>query len=346
MKKLLIGFVLAVLLAFPFELETRVHADTYDEPVVTWDAYNFYADVWGLVSDPITIPAGSVNMYICIPYSSYNSYIEGNIWSNFGFYDTSEVLSDVDYELAYTYSGLLSSTDTCRYLNLFQFLLDYDEGDEYVNLLGYDELVITVMMDFSSVPGGFLEFFDAGTYLQFTIPSEWYTVNVYDRLTLYKSYQIPSSYLAAPPRPDDPTPPTDFNFVGWRRANQEWYYFDTIDPSYFTDGVMNLYAVYQPINSFDPPDDPEADGLFEDLLTAFGLFNTPGFLFLYFLIIFIITIPLLFLKLPVFVMMVLDILVTALFLFLGFLPIFVTILMFMIFAAGIMFSLRKGDVYE
>jgi hypothetical protein len=346
MKKLLICAITCVLFTLGFYRPALVKADTFQVETLTWTAANYVDDVWGLISNTIVIPTGAVTMYLCIPFTTYNSYIEEDIWSAFYFEDSTSDLPDVSYELAYTYSGLRDSNNSCRYLNLFQFLLDYDEGDQYVSLLGYDRVTINVMMSFTSVPSGFEDSYDAGSYLQFTIPSEWYTINVYDKLVLYRTYEIPSSYLTPPPRPTEPTPTSGFEFVGWRRATQEWYYFDTIDPSYFTDNVMNLYSVYQPVLAYTPPTETDPDTLFEDLLTAFGLFNTPGLIFIYFVIIFIITLPLLFWRLPVFIFMIVDILVTAIFMFLGFLPIFVIIVMFMIFAAGIFFSLKRGASYE
>ena len=138
----------------------------------------------------------------------------------------------------------------------------------------------------------------------------------------------------------DPTPPTDYTFRGWKTITGEFFDFDSgiTSPEWLQqdeDGYdyLNLYASF--VNLYDPsieypinPTDNSPTG-FLDILDAFGLDDDGGKMIVFYVIALIVVFSLLAIR-PIrknpFVIVIVLVALTALFMFLGWLPVWSAII--------------------
>lgn len=118
---------------------------------------------------------------------------------------------------------------------------------------------------------------------------------------------------------------------------------------FLNNGVLNLFAVYekdfttgQPTTAWIPPaiNNPIGQILFNT-----GYYNITGFVFLYTILILGSSILLWYYKMPMFVSLICNILITALFMFFGYLPFFVSMIMIMLFILLII-GINKGGLFS
>ncbi len=89
---------------------------------------------------------------------------------------------------------------------------------------------------------------------------------------------------------------------------------------------------------------PTTPSAITDVLTGIGFYNTAGFIIMYVALIGISTVLLLYIHAPVFVMIIVYILETSLFMFMGMLPLFATIIIILLLAVGLMFTWKSGGI--
>jgi hypothetical protein len=144
--------------------------------------------------------------------------------------------------------------------------------------------------------------------------------------------------------PSDPTPPTDYTFNGWKTITGDYFDFDAgiTDPDWLEvdeDGYdyLTLWASF--VNLYDPsielpqnPVDNSPTG-FLDILDAFGLDDDGGKMIVFYVIALVAVFGLLAIK-PIrensFVIIIVLIALTALFMFLGWLPVWSSVITFLI----------------
>jgi hypothetical protein len=146
--------------------------------------------------------------------------------------------------------------------------------------------------------------------------------------------------------PSNPTGPAGYNFIGWRTITGELFSVDNVKPEYKDEnGYIFLYAVFANVRgeTFVPTNpSPNTPNSIFVLMDAIGIYNDAGFMIVYFIIMAIIIVTLLYFKLNSAIVLMISLLVTGIFIYLGWLPIFVIILMAMLFLIGIFTAFKGG----
>ena len=150
--------------------------------------------------------------------------------------------------------------------------------------------------------------------------------------------------------PAFPTPTKSFHTflyyvdVNGRRTTRSYY-----DDTLIVDRVLTLTAVFekdfttgQPTTAWTPP---AVNNPIGTILFNLGYYNITGFVFLYTLLILISSVALWYYKMNSFVTLISNILITAVFMFFGYLPFFVSIIMIMLFFLLIL-GINKGGLFS
>ena len=332
LKKLLITFLLAFSIAFPLAYRSpEVSAYTY-QVAEDWEAYNFYSTYWGMRITGSIVPYAETATFT-IPDSDYNLDDLGGIQSAF-VCTFEESVNDETLPL--------TTLSAYRYGNTYYIPM------QTVGCYGAYSYAIFVMQDWTTAPDNFVTFWNLNANVFFDYPLAT-QVRYYNNFVLYEQ----SLFYTYPTPPADPTPAAGFEFVGWRLADGRLYTFDYMTPDLLTitnvgdAPSLNLYALYRSELAEDlTPDEPVPDSAFQSLLTAFGLWNDAGTTFLYVLLLIIAVFLLVWWKAPLWLYLVAGLGITAMFTFLGYLPIGVMVVMFMLFAVIFLLSLKRGAIYE
>jgi hypothetical protein len=144
------------------------------------------------------------------------------------------------------------------------------------------------------------------------------------------------------------------------KTNHDFLYYATQDgtivrnrgyfnPEYLDNGLLNLYAVFeknftsgQPTTAWIPPAINNPIGT---ILFNLGYYNITGFVFIYTLLILISSVALWYYGMNSFVTLISNILITAVFMFFGYLPFFVSIIMILLFLLLII-GINKGGLFS
>ena len=149
------------------------------------------------------------------------------------------------------------------------------------------------------------------------------------------------SYGGIPTEPTDPTPPTGFEFTGWFLPDGSIYDFTTLSSDMFVDNVITINAYFRvagTASDYGTTDDtPDTGTNIYNVLSAFGFATDVGFIFMYLGLIVLVSVGLVVVKISGFIVLVVDIMITALFMYLGFLPLYVIALVFITLVVGILF---------
>jgi hypothetical protein len=132
--------------------------------------------------------------------------------------------------------------------------------------------------------------------------------------------------------------------VNGRRTTRSFY-----DDTLILDRVLTLTAVFekdfttgQPTTAWIPP---AVNNPIGTILFNLGYYNITGFVFIYTLLILISSVALWYYKMNSFVTLISNILITAVFMFFGYLPFFVSIIMIMLFFLLIL-GINKGGLFS
>lgn len=149
------------------------------------------------------------------------------------------------------------------------------------------------------------------------------------------------TYGGVPTAPADPTPPTGFEFTGWFLENGDIYNFTHLGSDDFTDNVIHIYAYFRVAGTssdYGTTDDtPDTGTNIYNVLSAFGFATDVGFIFIYLGLIVLVSVGLVVVRISGFIVLVVDIMITALFMYLGFLPLYVIALVFITLVVGMLF---------
>ena len=144
-----------------------------------------------------------------------------------------------------------------------------------------------------------------------------------------------------PTEPTAPTPPTGFEFTGWFLENGEIYNFTHLSSDMFTDNSISIYAYFRvsgTASDYDTIDaTPDTGTNIFNVLSAFGFDTDVGFIIIYLVAVLIVSVALVYYNVSGFVVLIVTLLVTGLFIYLGFLPLYVIALVFIALVVGILF---------
>ena len=316
LKKIFTFTTLLLTGLFSFSLQTSAATSTYTNT-------NFYSTFYGYVSVCIPLDPNIEVLSISIPENSYFLYETGGIDSSITF-NSGDTCGGSQREIEF------ADVDPSGSFNKFYFF-DYSDTAFVVK-----SMRIRIMHSFQNItPSGFYAYFQPLLEFEQTAP---YTVIAYEGLTIYDQ----QFFAVNVPYPGDPTR-TGFVFDYWKDRNGDVYDFQLppeesqLQLDLNGNQVFYLYASFSEsieidLTDFDffPPILP-SDRPIDILLFNTGFYNDAGFVFLYALFIIGSSVLLWYLKVPTLVNVIDDIVITALFMVAGYLPVYAAILMIMLF---------------
>jgi hypothetical protein len=239
-------------------------------------------------------------------------------------------------------TGTSSSKNLINYIpdsNIDKFYYYNFDTDLTFNALSFALTIPTIFTGFA--PGGFVNYMNTNSSYAESAP---YIARFIVGLTFYQDIY----FLNKIPAPSDPSAPTGFDFTGWRDSNGTEFNFGNVptDQQINQDGIFFLYANFVEVLTVTPLAPSGIGGVnasLDTILLNTGFLNVPGVLLLYFVSIFLINILAWQLSLTPLIALLINILITGLFMFLGFLPLFASIILigFYIFA---IITINKGGL--
>jgi len=317
LKKIFTLTTLVLTLLFGFSLETNAATSSYTNT-------NFYSTFYGFVSVCIPLDPNIEVLSINIPENPYFLYETGGIDSTITF------TPNTDCSGATFRSIKFADVDPSGSINKFYFF-DYSDTTFVVK-----SMRIRIMVSFQNItPSGFNNYIQ--TNLEFNQAAP-YTAIYYNGLVEYDR----KLFAVNVPQTTDPTR-AGFVFDYWKDRNGDVYDYQLppnesqLQLDLNGNEVFYLYASFSEsieidLSDFDffPPILP-SDRPIDILLFNTGFYNDAGFVFLYALFIIGSSVLLWYLKVPTLVNVIDDIVITALFMVAGYLPVYAAILMIMLF---------------
>ena len=137
----------------------------------------------------------------------------------------------------------------------------------------------------------------------------------------------------------NPSAPTGFEFNSWYNINGDIVTDTTpITEDMAINGVVKLYASYLAVTELDSPSTvdptPQEDLFIYPMLSAFGMDTDTGYILFYVGVIMLIVVAAISVGLPLIVTLICVLLVNVLFTFWGIVPLFVTVIMYVILGLG------------
>ena len=328
MLKKLIIVVLLFTLFIPKETKAFNPFDEYNPYSVNeLYFYNFFSTHFGIRADYNQIDPDAETLTIYIPYTDYNLFEKGGIDSKLVFYDDSftEVLQ-INFADAVT-----GNTDNLS----GEYTFDLSDPA----LATATQFTFWVMQSWESLPApaGLYNFINESVYIK-------YDDGVYVALyfvdgEIYE-YRLFDLFV---PTVDDPPPVGNEIFSHWAETlDYEFNFNQTVERN------IILYAVYiSPVDFGSVADGlPNIPNGFQNLMLSFGLYNTSGFILIFTIVIFMASFGLIYLKLDSTLIIVINIVITGIFIFSNLLPFWAwfTYLGFLIVA--LLYSIKGGVSYE
>jgi hypothetical protein len=333
-------FLLAIALVMAVIVSIR---PTYAVPsTAEWIPYNFYSNVWGMRID-ITYPTGVTRLTFNVPYSDYNLYDTGGIDSKIifagGENDGSVLLTDISTIIHGTYDLFLSDVDGTNFDNS-------------------TSITIWIMQSFTSLPSQYYEYYNTNRNVQ--LNQDGIRMIVVAGILVHKIQYV---YLDRPITP--PTDPADLpnlEFTGYYRLdNGKLYNFDEVPLSnleqWLSQGPISgvesspyfyVFAVYARTDTGVEVPTPtgNAPTALIALLNGLGLNDDAGLILIYFILLALIIFVLLKVKAPTYTMIIATLLLTILFIYLGFIPLYASIIIMMILSLALILLNKGGLGYE
>jgi len=240
-------------------------------------------------------------------------------------------------------SGISSIKQLINYIpnsDIDKFYYYNFESDLTFQPLSFKIMIPTIFTGFA--PGGFVNYMNTNSSYDERAPLK---ARFMVGLNFYR--EIPFLDVIPFP-PTDPTPPAGSIFYGWRTFNGIVIEPGTVPSDELIDSnnIVYLYAIFQKqisTSTLAPSGLGGVNSSLDTILLNTGFLNVPGVLILYFTSIFLINLLALRLSLTALVSILINILITGLFMFLGFLPLFASIILigFYIFA---IITINKGGL--
>lgn len=321
-KKIFLTFILTITSFLVFS--TNVFAST-----TSFTNTNAYSIYYFLLSDTIVLNPDATVFTFDIPENDYTVYELGGVYSEVIFYTNDDGTGTTET------IRLEDLDDTLSVNKLYSVLL----SDLSITALS---VKLQLMHNQGSVlPGGYAAFMDANTEYSFDTPN---SVIYYSEGSVYFS----SYFVNDVPMPSDPTK-AGFVFQYWKDINNEVYDFQLPPQENQLDAnnVFYLEAVFLKQFTIIPPSElpPGVDEPLDIILFNTGFFNTPGFVLLYFIVIMVLNLGLWRLGSPSISTLIANIAVTSFFIFFGYLPLYISILM-IVFFITIVIAQGKGGLFN
>lgn len=233
--------------------------------------------------------------------------------------------------------------------------------DEYTR--GDSELMILPFDDYSpDVPDEFVVYIYRGTdnitmplidmlnrNFEYTFDAELTAINYYSEGSLLSTDVIVKNSI--PSAPSDPTPPTDYEFEGWRLPNGQFYDFaGPIPESQIRGASVRLTAIYRAVGAAgtytttDPLADTDND--LYVLLNGVGFTTAAERATFVTVALVILTIILFAVQVPPFAIMTVDIVILAMFMTFGLLSAFAVVVLMVVLLSGAAITYTRGARYE
>jgi len=327
LKKIFTFATLILTGLFSFSLETKA-------ATTTWTNTNFYSTFYGFVSACIPLDPTIKILSIDVPENPYFLYTTGGINSSITFNATDNCTGSTFTEINF------STVDNTGSINKFYFF-DYSSTTFEVK-----SMRIRLMVSFQNItPSGFNNYIQTNLTFEQRAP---FTVIYYNGLTIHDR----KFFATNVPQTTDPTR-TNFGFDYWLDRNGDVYYY-SIPPNESQlqldvngNKVFYLYASFSdnvPITlPTDPSLSPPSSRPIDIILFRTGFYNLQGFMFLYVLLIIGATIGLFYLKAPLLVNLIVNIIITALFMIAGYFPFYIAFIMISLFVI-ILIQINKGGL--
>jgi hypothetical protein len=327
-KKLIIFMLMFSLFLFSYR-NHEVQASTN----IPWSYNNLFSNLHALQSGSINLNANAK----VLTFNLANTDPQFLLYSRLGVNATIQFYSQPGGSGISTIKNLIdyipnSDIDKFYYYNF--------ETDLTFQPLSFFITIPTIFTGFA--PGGFVNYMTTNSNYDERAPLKarfLVGLNFYREIPFLDKIPFPSV---------DPTPPAGSIFYGWRTFNGIVIEPGTVPSDELIDSnnFVYLYAIFQKQVSSSPLAPSGLGGVnapLDTILLNTGFLNVPGVLLLYFVSIFLINILAWQLSLTPLIAILINILITGLFMFLGFLPLFASIIIigFYIFA---IISINKGGL--
>ena len=329
LKKIFTFTTLLLTGLFSFSLQTSAATSSYTNT-------NFYSTFYGYVSVCIPLDPNIEVLSISIPENSYFLYETGGIDSSITF-NSGDTCGGSQREIEF------ADVDPSGSFNKFYFF-DYSDTAFVVK-----SMRIRIMHSFQNItPSGFYAYFQP--LLEFNQEAP-YTVIYYNGLVEYdrKLFAVNVPQTTTPTR-------SGFLFDYWKDKNGEIYDYQLppnesqLQLDLNGNQVFYLYASFSDNTPVDIPPgwgfesaSPPSDRPIDIILFNTGFYSIEGFMLLYVLLIVAATIGLWYIKAPLLVNLIVNIIITALFMIAGYFPFYIAFIMIALFVI-ILIQINKGGL--
>lgn len=304
----------------------------------TFTYTNAYSDYYFLISACIPINPEIEVLTVSIPDNPYSVYDLGGVRSYVALYPTSNCSGG---------TSSLKYFDTNNSTGTFNKTYFFDYSDVAFEAISMRILLMTKSRSVSA-PSGYVYFMSSEVDFSQTAP---YTVIYYNGLVEHdrKLFAVNVPQTTTPTR-------SGFIFDYWRDRNGDVFTY-SLPPNETQlqldlngNQVVYLYASFSdntpteipPNWGFDPPV-PPSDNPLDIILFNTGFYNIEGFMFLYVLLIVGAAIALWYIKAPLLVNLIVNIIITALFMVAGYFPFYIAFIMIALFVI-ILIQINKGGL--
>lgn len=310
----------------------QLHAAT-----IPFNYVNFFATNYGLVSSCIQLDITSDILTIDVPENDYTDFTTaGGVDSAIALYTDTSCLTPSNVQGFELYEINPSTNVNNTYFFEFDFLAPGETIRSFT-------LTLATTLTQAQAPGQYVSFMSNNTTYTETTP---YVVRYFSEGEFYAE----AYYIINVPEPlaGDPTK-SGFTFQYWKDINGNVYNFQLppTEDQLNTNNEFYLEAVFFKDFTITPPTvlPPGVDEPLDIILFNTGFFNTPGFVLLYFILTMLLNVGLWQLGSTTIPTLIGNITLTSLFMFLGYLPIYISALMIVLFIT-IVITQGKGGMFN
>lgn len=298
----------------------------YDYQVdIQWNNERFYGDYY-YVYTIIDVIEGARNISIFIPYSDFHaisSDVGGQLVSEIRVATNTGIFTLIGEITDYTFGSVSG-------------LIKIDFLDEGYELNDIQQVKIIVPQNYYTIPSDYIAYLNRDSYVSYN--DNLYIYELYVDGVIYDE----GLYKETLTLPSNPTK-TGYIFNGWM----------TIDGQQFTGGLVNdnlvfnntfqLFASFREGNPIDiTTPDPTENNILANVFASFNLNTSVGYIIVYLAVIMISLFALNKFNMPQILTIITLLLITAFWMFLGFLPVLMSIMAFAVLIYMFITNVRGG----